>query len=803
MGAAAQWGYNDLIRQEENPGLVRSSRKSVPIRTGQRRFLGAAIPVVVLGLLVFALTLLVRLNAQHPVAIESPPVLSILNTLFMTLVSAVVAYLALRCYAVIGHLNILLLGTAVLPSGLGALIAGLALNIHGGTNVAITSHNLGMFFSALIHFTGALLINLRLHHLFRMRNRRLAVWAAYLAASLLVLATYLASRRGLLPVFFIRGVGGTQLRQIILAASMVLYLTAALLLLARSRGGKSPFLFWYALALFAACLGLLPISLERVTGGILSWFGRGLQYMSGIYFLVAVWSSARTARSKGVPLEKSIADLFQEYEDFFRDLLDTLSDAVVAVDDSGRVILWNKAAVSLFGYSRGAALGSPIAKLFAAEEAGEGGRIWQADSLDSVPIELTMQRKSGQRFPAELTRSARNTAVGKIVTLIIRDVSERRRHQILQLEQYQLLESVLGQAPDAIVVYDTQGKLLFLNRAARKLGFDDSADSDWLAVFRPVWLRGRTARNGKGLPPQASPRPAADRFRTALYGSVVDVFEVQGRRDGKTVELLVSAAPLRDPEGNTIGATAVLSEVSRLKQMEERLRSRARKLRQLNAELAEFTYVSSHDLKEPLRTLASYLQILSNDYHDHLDEEGERIIEAALSQARRMRRLIDDLLRYARVGKDEQSAGRTAVKAVLDQVLLGFREQLEETGGRVESGELPEVCVDPTELTQLLQNLISNSFKYRGSEPPFIRVGCEPPEDGMVRISVADNGIGIEQRHQERIFRAFQRLHSRNRYEGTGIGLAICKKVVEGYGGRIWVKSEPGSGSTFTFTLPA
>jgi PAS domain S-box-containing protein len=781
---------------------VRSFPKSLPIGTGQRRFLGAVIPVAVLGLFVLVLTLLVRLNMEHPVAIESPPLLSILNGLFMTLVSTVVAYLAMRCYAAIGHLNILLLGTAVLPSGLAALVAGLALHNPGGTNVAITSHNLGMFFSALIHFAGALLINLRLHHHFRVRNRGPVVWAAYLAVSLIVLATYLASRRGLLPVFFTQGAGGTQLRQIVLAAAMALYLTAALLLLARSRGGKSPFLFWYALALFAACLGLLPISLERVTGGILSWCGRGLQYISGIYFLVAVWSSVRTARSKGVSLEKSIADLFQEYEDFFLDLLDTLSDAVVAVDDGGRVILWNKAAASLFGYSRGAALGSPISKLFAAEEAGEGGRVWRAGNFDNVPTELTMQRKSGQRFPAELTCSARNTAVGIIETLIIRDVSERRRHQILQLEQYQLLESVLGQAPDAIVVYDNQGKLLFLNRAARQLGFDHSADSNWFAVFRPVWLRGGTARAGKDSPPRESTRPAADRFRTALYGSDVDVFEVQGRRDGKIVELLVSAAPLRDLEGKTIGATAVLSEVSRLKQMEERLRIRARKLHQLNEELAEFTYVSSHDLKEPLRTVASYLQILSNDYHDRLDEEGKRIIEAALSQAGRMRRLIDDLLRYARVGKDERSVGRTPVKAVLDQVLLGYREQLEETGGRVESGNLPEVCVDPTELTQLLQNLISNSLKYRGSEPPFIRVGCEPPEDGMVRISVADNGIGIEKRHRERVFRAFQRLDSRNRYEGTGIGLAICKKVVEGYGGRIWVESEPGSGSTFNFTLP-
>jgi light-regulated signal transduction histidine kinase (bacteriophytochrome) len=237
--------------------------------------------------------------------------------------------------------------------------------------------------------------------------------------------------------------------------------------------------------------------------------------------------------------------------------------------------------------------------------------------------------------------------------------------------------------------------------------------------------------------------------------------------------------------------------------MEERLRSRARKLQQLNAELGEFTYVSSHDLKEPLRTLTSYLQILWNDHLDHLDGEGVQMMEAALAQSGRMRRLIDDLLNYSRVGKGDRLVGPTAIKPVLDQVLLGFREQLEEDGGLVESGELPEVCVDPTELTQLLQNLISNSLKYRGVEPPRIRIDSDPSADGMVRISVADNGIGIEQRHRERIFRAFQRLHSRSRYDGTGIGLAICNKIVEGYGGRIWVESEPGSASTFYFTLPA
>lgn len=788
------------FQEWECRSLARTIRKTVPIRGDRSRFLGALIPVVVLGLFVFVLTLLMKLGLAPPSGMDPVPLLSILNTLFMTLVSAVVAYLALRSYSVTGQLAILLPGTAVLPSGVGALIAGVSLNVPGGTNTAVTSHNLGVFLSALIHCAGAVIISLHLHQTARARNRRLVVWGAYLLALFLVLAAYMASSRGLLPVFFTPAGGGTLLREIVLAVSMLLYLTAALLLLARSRRGRVPFLFWYSLALFAMCIGLLPISLVRVIGGVLSWSGRGLQYISGVYFMIAVWSSIRSARYKGASLEKSIAGFFQESEAFFRDLFNTLSDAVVAVDESGRVVLWNDAAVSLFGYSRGAAVGSPISRLFVSseEEAEERKKDWQTGSTGGVPVEITMQRKSGVRFLAELTPSERDTAVGRIETLIIRDVSERKRHQILQLEQYQLLESVLGQAPDALVVYDLRGKLLFVNGAARKLGFEVSANSGWVAAFRPVRLSGRTVGDSEG-----SPLAAGDRFRTALSGSGAQMFDAQGRRDGRTVELLVSAAALRDREGKTIGATAVLSDVSRLKHMEERLRSRARQLQRLNTELGEFTYVSSHDLKEPLRTLDSYLQILSQDYGDHLDGEGAQIVEAALSQAGRMRRLIDDLLSYSKVGKGERSVGRTAVEPILHQVVHGVKEQLEKTGGRVESGELPAVCVDPTELTQLLQNLISNSLKYRGSEAPYIRIGHEPAEDGMVRISVADNGIGIEKRHRERIFRAFQRLHSRGRYDGTGIGLAICKKIVEGYGGRIWVESEPGAGSVFHFTLPA
>jgi PAS domain S-box-containing protein len=743
--------------------FLRSESASAESARGFRpRFLSALIPLVVLGVFVTVLSLLMRLGLAGPAAVEPFPLLSVLNTMFMTAVSLVVAYVALRGYAATGLLNTLLLGAALIPSGVGALIAGLLIHTPGAANFSITAHNLGLFFSSLVHFAGALLINFRAHHMLRVRRRRLLACGTYLVAVSIMALVYRASRSGVLPEFFVPGQGGTQLRQIVLVVGMFLYLASGLLLIINSRGGSVGFLFWYALALFAMGAGLLPISLVTVIGGILSWSGRSLQYLAGVYFLIAVWNTVRTARFRGISLEQSIAGVIQESETFFRDMFDALSDAVIAVDQSGRVVLWNQATSSMFGYSRREAIGVRLSRLILRPEEGESDpeEIWKTGDgtrrRTRSRAETTFRRKSGELFAGELTHSRRDTAVGGIDTLIVRDVSERRRHEILRLEQPQ-------------------------------------DERDPFALFEALRVPAKR---------QAADQSARQRFREVLSGRAVRLFEAEARRGADAVELLVSAAPLHSKDGRVIGATAVLSDVTRLKRMEKQLRRRAGRLERLNAELEEFTYVSSHDLKEPLRALTSYLQMLQIDHRDKLSGEAAEIVEGAVSAAERMHRLIGDLLSYSRLGKGKRNVRPTSLQLVLDQVLLNFRNSMDESGARVQSGELPEVYADPTELAQLLQNLLSNSLKYRSQEAPWIRIRSQPGEDGMAVIAFQDNGIGIAERHHQRIFRTFQRLHSRSRYEGTGIGLAICKKVVEGYGGKIWVESEPGSGSTFCFTLP-
>ena len=220
-----------------------------------------------------------------------------------------------------------------------------------------------------------------------------------------------------------------------------------------------------------------------------------------------------------------------------------------------------------------------------------------------------------------------------------------------------------------------------------------------------------------------------------------------------------------------------------------------------NVELEQFASAASHDLQEPLRMVTSYAQILADDYKDRLDSDADRYINYVVDGASRMKVLIDDLLAYSRIGSQAAPLEPVDCNAVLQLVLGDLAGAIDDGGARVTHDPLPEVMGDGTQLAQVFQNLISNGIKFRGEALPHVHVSTKQAEGDWV-FSVRDNGIGIDPRHYERIFQMFQRLHHRSQYPGTGIGLALCNKVVQRHGGRIWVESEPGSGSAFCFTIP-
>ena len=232
------------------------------------------------------------------------------------------------------------------------------------------------------------------------------------------------------------------------------------------------------------------------------------------------------------------------------------------------------------------------------------------------------------------------------------------------------------------------------------------------------------------------------------------------------------------------------------------LGERALELERSNQELQLFAYVASHDLQEPLRMVASYLQLLERRYKGALDADADEFIGYAVDGASRMQTLLHDLLAYSRVGTRGKPLVPTGSGEVLSQTLMNLKVAIEESGAEVTHGDLPEVLADGTQLSQVFQNLIGNAIKFRGDRSPRIEISLDRSGGEWV-FGVRDNGIGIDPQYADRIFLIFQRLHTRGEYPGTGVGLAICKKIVERHGGRIWMESELGKGSTFYFTLPA
>jgi PAS domain S-box-containing protein len=239
-----------------------------------------------------------------------------------------------------------------------------------------------------------------------------------------------------------------------------------------------------------------------------------------------------------------------------------------------------------------------------------------------------------------------------------------------------------------------------------------------------------------------------------------------------------------------------------LKKLNDELKKKAEELAASNRELEQFAYIASHDLQEPLRMVSSFLQLLEKKYKDQLDTAAQQYIDYAVNGADRMKILILDLLQYSRVSTNKEISTETDTREVVSQVLNDLSQKISESNAIIEVGKLPVIIANTTQLTQLFQNLIGNGLKYNTSEVPKMEIGCER-KGNYWQFHIRDNGIGIDPKFYQRIFIIFQRLHNKSQFSGTGIGLAICKKIVDRHGGKIWVESQPEQGSVFYFTLPA
>jgi PAS domain S-box-containing protein len=390
------------------------------------------------------------------------------------------------------------------------------------------------------------------------------------------------------------------------------------------------------------------------------------------------------------------------------------------------------------------------------------------------------------------------------VSVVTRDVTEQRRTEQHRQRAF-YARSLIEVSLDPMVTIGPDGTITDVNKATEEatgIARERLIGTDFSTYF-------------------TDPAEASRSYRKVLaQGKVRDYPLTIRHASGRTMDVLYNATVYHDEAGQLLGVFAAARDVTERKRAEEELKKyqlnlehiveqrtseleqAAEDLARSNKDLDQFAAVVSHDLQEPLRTVAGFVQLLQKKYAGQLDAEAGQYMDYAVDGAKRMETLIHDLLAYSRVGARGKELAPTDAGAALRRALDNLQTSIHETAAEITHGELPTVQADATQLAQLFQNVIGNAIKFRGAAPPKIHVDASR-KDSHWQFTVRDNGIGIDPKYQDRIFQIFQRLHTRTQYPGTGVGLAICKRIVDRHGGQIWVESQPGLGATFHFTFPA
>jgi PAS domain S-box-containing protein len=483
-------------------------------------------------------------------------------------------------------------------------------------------------------------------------------------------------------------------------------------------------------------------------------------------------------------------DALWDCEEKYRMLLDGIQDyAIFLLDSQGQILTWNAGAERIKGYKAEEIIGRNFSCFFPRQDIDRGRpeEVLRLTAARGRHEEQGMRvRKNGSRFLASVSFTALRDRNGNL-----RGFSEFSHDLSESQESEAKYRGLLEAAPDAMVVVDQGGKIVLLNVQAEKQ-FGYSRDE----------LVGQRVTNI--IPEGFAERLIADGTRSAAEALAQQIgtgIELTGRRkDGSDFPIEIMLSPLENAEGTLV--TAAIRNITERKQSEVRLVNTVGELKRSNDELQQFAYVASHDLQEPLRMVASYTQLLSQRYKGRLDSDADEFIAYAVDGSNRMQGLIQDLLTYSRAGTNGKALQQISSSDALKEALTNLRATIEESEAVVTQDSLPAVTMDETQLTQVFQNLVGNAVKYRTAEAPRVHVSAASNGSHEWVFSVKDNGLGIDPQYFQRIFVIFQRLHGREEFKGTGIGLSICKKIVERLGGKIWVESQPEKGSTFYFSLP-
>lgn len=471
----------------------------------------------------------------------------------------------------------------------------------------------------------------------------------------------------------------------------------------------------------------------------------------------------------------------------FNDVVVAWDQAVLLIERDGTISGWNPAAERLFGHAAAEVAGLTVDALFAFNRREEvrqildriagGGGVERHDTMG--------MHRDGRSVPVSLAVAPVSDESGRVLgaSVILRDITRFRNSE----ENFRL---VVEASPSGMLLVDRAGTITLVN-----------------AEIERIFGYGRSELVGAPLDAlvPASRRPGHAGLRTGFEGSQQTRRMGSGRlitglrKDGAEVHIEVALTPLMTSAGPV--TLAVVVDVSEREALLQQLEAQAVELRRSNEELTQFAYVASHDLQEPLRMVASFAELLDERSRAHLDEKGLKYLGYVTEGARRMQQLVRDLLAYSRLGTQGRPMASVDLSRVAQRVVDDLALAIRSSGATVDIGPLPTVQGDEGQLGQLLQNLVGNALKFRGEAAP--RVSITATSDGsMCHVAVADNGIGIDMKYHDRVFEMFQRLHGRGQFEGSGIGLAIVRRVVQRHGGTVWFESAPGAGTCFHFTLP-
>jgi len=458
---------------------------------------------------------------------------------------------------------------------------------------------------------------------------------------------------------------------------------------------------------------------------------------------------------------------------------------------NGVIVDVNNAAIEQMGYRRDELIGQPIIDFFASGSIGKMMELLRLPTFEAY--ELHLIRKGGEDRVVQIKARSLdlNGEPARVATMM--DVTEQvnTRKQIEELvrkkeEERNRLMTILDTLPVGVRVTDTSRRTELTNSRLAEI-FDGLSPPN---SFDDPKQHKAEGNGPETILPDDMPLQEAITRGSRVIGRVFDV----QRCDGTKGTIMVSASPIKNDKGIVTGGVTTAQDITELRKVQNDLASS-------NSDLQRFAYVASHDLQAPLRMITSYLQLLDSRNRENLDQDSKDYIGYAIDGAESMKSLIRDILDYSRVNTQGKEFLPTDMDLVIGVVMRDLAETMEETYATVSYGPQPTVIADQTQMVQLLENLISNAIKFHGREHPTVEVSAIR-KGNVWQFAVKDNGIGLDPKYKARIFEMFQRLHTREEYKGTGIGLAICKRIVERHGGQIWVESELGEGATFYFTIP-